>query len=160
MEKIIPHVMQHLREGSFNLDIEVITEHDRVAEVCAKGGTGFRFIVDLRNRTCFCRAWQGSGIPCKHAIAYITSIPGEKLEDHVDECYSVAKFKAAYEGAIPSIPDKSMWPDATHGFFMHPPLLKSTAGRRKNRYKGVVEEGSRKKSKRHECPICHELGHH
>jgi len=128
--------------------------------ICAKGETRFRFVVDLRNRTCSCRAWQGSGIPCKHVIAYITSIPSAKLEDHVDECYYVAKFKAAYEGAIPSIPDKSMWPDATHGFFMHPPLLKSTTGRRKNRYKGAVKGGSRKKSKRHECPICHELGHH
>ena len=66
----------------------------------------------------------------------------------MDECYSVDKFKAAYEGAIPSIPDKSMWPDATHGFFMHPLLLKA------------IEGGSRKKSKRHECLICHELGHH
>ena len=35
--KILPHVMQQLREDNFNLDIEVITEHDRVAEVCAKG---------------------------------------------------------------------------------------------------------------------------
>jgi hypothetical protein len=78
----------------------------------------------------------------------------------VDECYSVVKFKAAYEGAIPSIPDKSMWPDATHGFFIHPPLLKSTVRKRKNRYKGAVEGGSKKKSKRHECPICHQLGHH
>jgi len=35
--KILPHVMQQLREDSFNLDIEVITEHDGVAKVCAKG---------------------------------------------------------------------------------------------------------------------------
>jgi hypothetical protein len=158
--KILPHVMQQLRENSFNLDIKVITEHDGVARVCAKGGTAFRFVVDLRNRTCSCRVWQGSGIPCKHAIAYITSILGEKLVDHVDECYSVAKFKAAYKGAIPSIPDKSMWSDATHGFFMHPPLLKSTAERRKNKYKSAVDGGSKKKSKRHEYPICHQLGHH
>jgi hypothetical protein len=53
-----------------------------------------------------------------------------------------------------------MWPKATHGFFMHPPLLKSTAGRKKNRMKGALEEGSGKKKKKHECPICHELGHH
>ena len=38
VRKILPHVMQQLREGSFNLDIEVITEHDGVAEVCANGG--------------------------------------------------------------------------------------------------------------------------
>ena len=36
--KILPHVMQQLREGSFNLDIEVIIEHDGVAKVCVKGG--------------------------------------------------------------------------------------------------------------------------
>ena len=26
--------------------------------------------------------------------------------------------------------------------------------------KSAVEGGSKKKSKKHECPICHELGHH
>jgi hypothetical protein len=62
-----------------------------------------------------------------------------------------------------------MWPKATHGFFMHPPLLKATAGRRKNRMKSALEGGSsRKKSateggngrKKHECPICHQLEYH
>jgi hypothetical protein len=43
---------------------------------------------------------------------------------------------------------------------MYPPLLKSIAGRSKNRHKGALEGGSRKKIKRHECPICHQLGHH
>ena len=28
--KILPHVMQQLREGSFNLDIEIIIKHDGV----------------------------------------------------------------------------------------------------------------------------------
>ena len=57
----------------------------------------------------------------------------------------------------------SLWPKATHGFFMHPPLLKSTAGgRRKNRMKSALEGGTRTKGrgKQHECPICHQLGHH
>jgi len=92
----------------------------------------------------------------------ITSIPGEKLKDHVDEYFSINKFRAAYEGSIPYIPDKSMWPKATHGFFMHPPCLRSTGGgQRKNRMKSSLEEGSSKnKAKKHECPICHELGHH
>ncbi|CAN6216788.1 unnamed protein product [Urochloa humidicola] len=51
-----------------------------------------------------------------------------------------------------------MWPKATHGFFMHPPLLKSTAGGRKNRMKSALEGGSRRK-RQHECPICHQFGH-
>jgi len=160
--KILPHIVQKLREDSYNLDIEVITSSpDGIGELCAKerSASSYRFVVNLIERTCTCRSWQGSGIPCKHAIAYITSIPGAALEDYVDEYYSVEKFKIAYEGSILSIPDKSMWPKATHGFFMHPPLLKSTAGgRRKNRMKSALEGGSSRK-KQNKCPICLQLGH-
>ena len=171
--KILPHIVQKLRDDSYNLDIEVITSSpDGIAEICAKdcSATAYRFVVNLIERTCTCRAWQGSGITCKHAISYITSIPSAHLEDYVHEYYSIEKFKVAYEGSIPSIPDKSMWPKATHGFFMHPPLLKSTAGgRRKNRMKSALEGGSSSKrsgtedgngKRRHKCAICLELGHH
>ncbi|WVZ49879.1 hypothetical protein U9M48_001202 [Paspalum notatum var. saurae] len=158
--KILDHITKKLREQTRNLDIDVITSNDNVAEVVARGGSSFRFVVNLDERTCSCRAWQVSSIPCKHAIAFITSIRNEKLEDHVDHYFSVEKFRAAYEGTIPAIPDKSMWPKADHGFFMHPPLLKSTAGRRKEtRYKGY-SEGGRGNKGRHQCPICHEYGHH
>jgi len=80
----------------------------------------------------------------------------------VDEYFSVNNFRVAYDGSIPSIPDKSMWPEVEPGFFLNPPLLKSTGGgRRKNRMKSALEGGSsQRKSKKHECPICHQLGHH
>jgi len=164
--KILPHIVQKLREDSYNLDIEVITSSpDGIGELCAKerSASSYRFVVNLIERTCTCRAWQGSGIPYKHAIAYITSIPGAILEDYVHEYYSVDKFKAAYQGSVPSIPDKSCWPKATHGFFMHPSLLKSTSERHKNRMKSAMEGGSGSKGtgkRRHKCPICKELGHH
>ena len=108
--------------------------------------------------TCSCRAWQVSGLLCKHAIAFITSIPGEKIEDHVDSYYSVESFRAVYDGRIPAIPDKSMWSKAEHGFFMHPPLLKPAAGRRRQkRYKGAVEGSSKGAKGRHKCQ---QYGHH
>jgi hypothetical protein len=113
--KILPHIISKLKELSRNLDIDVVTSSlDGIAEVMARGGSSYRFVVNLKERTCSCRAWDVSGIPCKHAIAYITSIPGEKIEDHVDNYYSVQSFRAAYEGTIPSIPDKSMWPKKEH----------------------------------------------
>lgn len=90
--KILEHIVNKLKEQSKNLDIEVITSSDGIAEVIAKGGSGFRFVVNLDERTCSCRAWQVSGIPCKHAIAFITSISREKLEDHVDHYFSIEKF--------------------------------------------------------------------
>lgn len=128
--KILPHIVSKLKEQSRNLNMNVLSTCDAIAEVTVRGGSGL-FVVNLDERTCSCRAWQVSGLPCKHALAFITSISREKIEDHVDNFYSVAKFRAAYEGIIPAIPDKKLWPKSDHGFFMHPPLLKATAGRRR-----------------------------
>lgn len=70
-----------------------------------------------------------------HAIAFIGHVRGS-IEDYVDDCYSVQKFRAAYEHIIPGLVDKSQWPKGDHGFFLEPPILKSVAGRRrKNRTK-------------------------
>ncbi|XP_066311510.1 uncharacterized protein [Miscanthus floridulus] len=148
--KILPHIVDKLKEQNRNLDIDVIISDDGIAELCARGGSSFRFVVNLDQRTCTYRAWQVSGLPCKHALAYITSIRGEKIEDHVDNYYSMHKFRSAYEGIIPTIPDKSMWPKSDHGFFMHPPLLKSTAGRRRQtRFRGGAEGGNNGNKGRH-----------
>nr|XP_040247808.1 uncharacterized protein LOC109741950 isoform X2 [Aegilops tauschii subsp. strangulata] len=55
--------------------------------------------------------------------------------------------------------DKNQWPKSDHGFFMFPPLLKSTTGRHKTeRYKGCSEK--KRKSGQHLCPICKYYGHH
>jgi hypothetical protein len=100
------------------------------------------------------------GIPCNHAIAFITSL-NEPLEKYVNKYYSVETFRAAYDTLIPAMPDKSQWLESDHGFFMHPPLIKSTAGRRHNeRFKGCYEAGSSTKKKgSHQCPICKSYGH-
>jgi hypothetical protein len=84
----------------------------------------------------------------------------EKIENYVDNYFSVQKFRSAYEDIIPAIPSKEMWPKSNHGFFMHPPVLISTSGRRKNRrYKAAIEGGRGNKG-RHQCPICGQYGHH
>jgi hypothetical protein len=76
-------------------------------------------------------------------------------------CYSAEKFRATYEGVIPAIPDKSQWHNSSYGFFMYPPLLNSTTGRRKTeRYKSGTEGGSTSRKGQHKCPICKNYGHH
>ncbi|WVZ49602.1 hypothetical protein U9M48_000944 [Paspalum notatum var. saurae] len=142
--KILEHIVKNLAERGKNLNMDVTGSSNDIGE----------------ERTCTCREWQISGKPCLHAIAMITSIRNEKLEDYVDMYFSVEKFRKAYEGIIPALPDKTQWPESTHGFFMHPPLLKSTAGRRQTkRFKGSSEGTSGRKG-RHRCPICKQLGHH
>lgn len=120
---ILPHIMNELNEKSRGLNHEVTRSDDALAEVECKGGSGHRFVVNLTDRTCSCREWQVSGKPCTHAIAFITSIRGCKLENFVDECYSVSRFQMAYSKVIPPLVDKSQWPNPTHDF-LHPPVLK------------------------------------
>ncbi|CAN6339137.1 unnamed protein product [Urochloa humidicola] len=158
---ILPHIMKELREQRRNLDMEIHRSGDILGEVSVKGGSGYKCVVNLEERSCSCRKWQVSGIPCRHAIAFITSLR-EPLEKYVDKYYSVEKFKAAYEGLIPAMPDKAQWPQSDHDFFMHPPLLKATAGRRQDhRFKGCTEgNGSTTRKKgSHQCKVCKKYGH-
>jgi hypothetical protein len=93
---ILPHIIKKLNEKSRELNLEVLECSEEVAEVTALGGSGFRFVVNLLDKTCSCRQWQVSGIPCKHAIAFITSLGNVPLEKYVDMYYSIDKFRAAY----------------------------------------------------------------
>ena len=100
-----------------------------------------------------------SGLPCKRGLAFITSLTNARIENYVDSCYSIHKFRAAYDQLIPAMVDKNQWPKSDHGFFMFPPLLKATSGRPKTeRYKGCSEK--KRKSGQHLCPICKDYGHH
>ena len=93
---ILPHIIKELNEQSREVNLEVEECSEEVAEVTAMGGSGFRFIVNLQERTCSCRQWQVSGIPCKHALAFITSLSNAPIENYVDLYYSVEKFRVAY----------------------------------------------------------------
>ena len=65
--------------------------------------------VDLAARTCTCRRWDISGIPCQHAIAAIDA----KEQDpalYVDECYSQEKYFLAYAHIIHPIAGEDYWP--------------------------------------------------
>jgi hypothetical protein len=105
-----------LKERSRNLDMEVIKCSNEVGEISVMGGSGIRFVVKLHEKTCSCREWQFSGIPCVHAIAFITSLDNEPLENYVDCFYYVEKFQATYAELIPALDDKSQWPKSNHGF--------------------------------------------
>jgi hypothetical protein len=97
---ILPHIMKMLREKSRQLSLEVAECSDEVAEVTTLGGSGFRFVVNLAER-------RISGIPCKHPLAFITSLSNEPIEKHVHLYYPIEKFRTAYGALIPALPHKS-----------------------------------------------------
>ena len=154
---ILPHILKRLNERSRDLDLDVIECGNGLAEVSVLSGSGFRCVVNLHDKTCTCRQWQVSGIPCVHALAFITSLSNASLENYVDPFYSVERFRTAYAQQLPALVDKSQWPKSEHGFFMNPPLLKAVAGgrRRTERFKGCAE----KKKGQHKCKVCKGYGH-
>ena len=75
--------------------IKVSVSDDYIAEVTLldQWNNQKRQTVDLQNHNCSCREWQVTGMPCRHALAWILSNRGIKIEDYVHEYYSVDKFR-------------------------------------------------------------------
>ncbi|CAL4988960.1 unnamed protein product [Urochloa decumbens] len=158
--KVLPHIIKALNAKSrqqFGYSIHKGVSH--LAEISGvyKDLTPWRHTVNLEQRTCSCKKWQLTGLPCNHAISLICSYRGLELEDYVHSCYSVSKFKAAYEGWIEPIPDKTHWPQVDLGFKLWPPVLKRAAGRPRTRRIKAVDEGGSKKSRK--CRRCGQFGH-
>ena len=74
------------------------------------------------------------------------------------EYYSVAKFRAAYEGRVEAMPDISQWPQVDLGFKVYPPLLGRAPGRPKVQWqRGSLEKRVTKKKVK--CRRCGGFGH-
>ena len=159
--KIIPSITKALTAQRKAIkDCEVLRCGHGTAEVSAptKSGALFRYAVNLELKTCSCRAWQVSGKPCRHALAFIAKLSREvHMDDYVHEYFSVAKFKKAYSGVFNPMTSKQFWPRVDPGYKIKKPILRRKPGRpRKSRIKASDESGSTKQKR---CPECHELGH-
>ena len=58
--------------------------------------------VDIMKRTCTCRGWEMSGIPCEHAAAVILSI-GQNVVDFVQDWYKFPMQELIYSGSFSGI---------------------------------------------------------
>ena len=159
--KIIPSITKALTAQSKAIkDCEVLRCGHGTAEVSAptKLGALFRYAVNLELKTCSCRAWQVSGKPCRHALAFIAKLSREvHMDDYVHEYFSVAKFKKTSSGVFNPMTSKQFWPRVDPGYKIKKPILRRKPGRpRKSRIKASDEPGSTKQKR---CPECHELGH-
>ncbi|KAL0007954.1 hypothetical protein SO802_009456 [Lithocarpus litseifolius] len=67
-----------------------------------------RYVVDLVGRTCSCRAWDLTGIPCKHGVAAIF-VNREMPEDYTHPCYYKDAYVETYKTPIPPMPGQSEW---------------------------------------------------
>ncbi|GJR31117.1 multidrug resistance-associated protein 5 [Tanacetum coccineum] len=113
----------------------------------AKGTTKVRsrsegFTVDEGKRTCSCRMWQLSGLPCVHAIKVIFLI-NRVPESYVPAWFETDMYFVAYHNYVKPVPGMNFWPDQSMYSTVLPPKHRKMPGRlKKKRIRAIGEGGS------------------
>ena len=95
---------------------------------------GHQIVVDLKERTCACRKWQLTGIPCFHACSCIL-FQKESPLDYMHECHNREWYLRVYGHVLEPINGEQYW-EETHETPLLPPNIKVAPGRpKKNREK-------------------------
>jgi hypothetical protein len=96
------------------------------------------YAVDLKARTCDCKRWQLSGIPCHHVLACCRAdrINPDSL---VHSCYSIETYKKAYAHNLHPLRGRAFW-EKVDAMLVHPPLYTKIMGRPKKNRKKAPEQ--------------------
>ncbi|XP_071738935.1 uncharacterized protein [Rutidosis leptorrhynchoides] len=129
-------------------------------------------VVDLKDRSCSCRKWELTGMPCRHAVAAIWDMGRHSgnvgfIESWVHPVYRLDTWKYAYGFSINPVNGRSLWPKSTVPNTLLPPKVVKTAGRpKKNRRKTMDEKKPNdnkgklsRKGKTVKCGTCGTYGH-
>lgn len=120
------------------------------------------FSICLSERTCSCRFWDISGVPCQHAITAI-QYEGDDPVNYLNEYYKREVYLKAYEHMLHPVKGPMFWPKRNVEQIL-PPHVKKVPGRPKKERKREELEG-RKRIKLSRigrimrCSICHQEGH-
>jgi hypothetical protein len=121
----------------------------------------WRYPMNLEKRTCSCRQWEITGLPCIHALFFITSLrgPAAEIDQYVDDYFSIAKFNATYADNVYCVESQHQWDIVDPGFVLHARVQSRAPGRpRKTRIRSSAE-GTRLGPRRKKCKRCGEFSH-
>ncbi|KAL0448493.1 UNVERIFIED_CONTAM: hypothetical protein Slati_1405700 [Sesamum latifolium] len=108
--KLCPKIQQILQKQASKVsDCMPIKADDLHYQVSCFDGS--QHCVDLGAKSCSCRKWQLSGIPCKHACCAIYHKKSDPI-DYITDCYSVDTYRRVYEPAIQPMSHEGLWSDS------------------------------------------------
>ncbi|KAL5797313.1 hypothetical protein ACOSQ2_002133 [Xanthoceras sorbifolium] len=81
-----------------------------------------KMLVNLKEKTCNCRLWEISGIPCEHALAAF-SFNRQFTHESVHWYYSNEALKLTYGGNINPVPEEALWYTFIENENIEPPIL-------------------------------------
>ncbi|GJY62006.1 mutator type transposase [Tanacetum coccineum] len=138
------------------------------------GPSGDQVVVDVHERTCSCRKWELTRMPCKHALASIWNVAKNSIdvgtpESWVHPAYWLVTWQKVYSFKINPLNRKHLWSKHPSPNVLIPPKHQPQVGRPpKKRKKSAAELSSQKvvdggKLSRVEksvtCCKCHQTGH-
>ncbi|XP_050211451.1 uncharacterized protein LOC126661643 [Mercurialis annua] len=164
---IAPRAMKKLeRNKELSFLWHMIWNGDTTYEVTNIYNSEDKHTVNTATRTCTCREWDLSGIPCQHAIAAIYSAKEKTKKEpeyYVHEWYKEEIYKSAYSFMMQPVRGRLMWPESELELVI-PPYYKKMPGRPKQaRRRDIHETTKTGKISRHgrvmRCKLCKEPGH-
>ena len=118
------------------------------------------YVVNLQKKTCGCRKWDMTAVPCHHAVSAIHKAklqPEDFVHDFLKKMYL-----AAYSPIIYPVPGPDMCP-RTDSMDIEAPVFKEHKGRAQTkRRKGQYEKPAPKDTSRMAsitCSNCKKVGH-
>ena len=118
--------------------------------------------MDLVQKTCSCRYWQLSGLPCPHAISCIYFMI-HKLDEYIAPCFSVEEFKKTYSHYLQPVEGMHSWPVSEREKPEAPPYVWMPGRPKKERRRESTEKSKPNRMCRIEtiirCRICKGIGH-
>ncbi|KAK1429865.1 hypothetical protein QVD17_12148 [Tagetes erecta] len=108
-------------------------------------GTTSQCVVNIHLKTCSCRRWELTGMPCKHAVAAIWNMSENSIsagipEAWVSEVYWLDTWKKAYLNVIQPITSSDLWTPTTWPTTLIPPKHHKPIGRPRKMRKKSLEE--------------------
>lgn len=130
-------------------------------------GRGSSVCVSLKNRTCSCRVWDLTGVPCSHAVSAIQESRQNPIE-YVARWYTKETYLRTYSYTLEPIKGEDFWDDVEGEVVLPPVIVKQLRGRPKKLRRREGWEGSTSSGKKvrmvstgrvMHCGICREKGH-
>jgi len=126
-------------------------------------GTTEKFFVNLQRRSCDCRKWYLTSLPCCHAIACMRSQDID-INDYVPDIFKKEQYAACYAPVIYPANGQSLWERTEYNDLQPPPIRKQPGRPKKKRNKEAGElmkdeYGLRRARWGLKCSRCKQSGH-